>query len=528
MRFSTIAVVLAVFATAGYGYASLFTSSHTPAKNRVKSWPTVVDSRRVVQSPPPSAVQKLALGSVPERADDVERADKPNTDKARRLMPEKAQRAGLASAKKSKGQHPIALPTRKPVVILAAVAQVKRPDLPDAIEAQPVGAARLSTVSSTTQAAPSVEAEPTTTTQTVVAALKETADRLIAVTPPSLMQFLNPAAQRAQAEARSAIAKLEARDLASEKDFVRPASATPSATDEKAMAVIASDAADAPYSNIVTGSISGTKTRSAAPASTIQTASLAETAHAQGQRRLEVVAASRYGATEPARVGAPAVRKSERLALHEQLPAKITSHGIAKTERAAKSTAGHKAAPSAAGRVLAANARELEPAGTPSSSSTSAQPNWPPSPLMKPDVTEDNQVAELAPPVPSQLLRKRLTNTEIAALAQRRRRMALARLEAVERPAPRVRPRVLSKRTASRHSARKSSRRLNKLRRARRAKALRRRAALKRQHRRARKARVYNRKRRARRFRNYRQFQAYRNRAIANQLRRRRHIRGIY
>lgn len=527
MRFSTIAVVLAVFAVAGYGYASLFTSAHTSASNRVKSWPTVVDSRRVVQSPPPSVVEKIALAEVPERDGVVERVDKPNADEADLLITARAKSAGPASAKKVTGQHPIALPTKKPMVIVASVAKTRGPDQSTSLKLEPDDVARPAS----TQAVASVEVEKTSTTQTVVAALKETADRLIAVAPRSLVEILSPAAYVEQPKERLETAELQARDLETEKNFVRPSAEIASVTDENAVAVVATDANEAPFSNIVTGSITESSsanpaTRAIQAASVAEPASVAKTADADDQRRLQVVTATRFGSMEPYRLGAPVVPEKQALALHENASAKISSHRMTKTAREAKSAAKEQAKSAAAATVLAANARELERPETPSKTTAAAQPNWPPSPLMKPDMPGAD-AAETLPPAPSKLQRRKLTNAQIADLAQRRR-MALARLAAVERPTPHVRPRVLSKRKFKNRRVSKPSRRLNKLRRARRAKALRRRAALKRQHRRARQARIYQRKRRARRFRNYREFQAYRNRAIANQLRRRRHIRGIY
>lgn len=61
MRFSTIAAVLAAFSAAGFGYASLFSSSQTSNNSRVvTSWPTFVDGRRVVASKPEEKSTQLA------------------------------------------------------------------------------------------------------------------------------------------------------------------------------------------------------------------------------------------------------------------------------------------------------------------------------------------------------------------------------------------------------------------------------------------------------------------------------------
>ncbi|MEQ8823339.1 MAG: hypothetical protein RIC14_03100 [Filomicrobium sp.] len=61
MRFSTIAAVLAAFSAAGFGYASLFSSSQTSNNDRVvTSWPTFVDGRRIVASKPEEKPTQLA------------------------------------------------------------------------------------------------------------------------------------------------------------------------------------------------------------------------------------------------------------------------------------------------------------------------------------------------------------------------------------------------------------------------------------------------------------------------------------
>lgn len=54
MRFSTIGIVVAMFATGGYGYVSMFTAAGSPGGGaNVVGWPTLVDARHVIQMSEP-------------------------------------------------------------------------------------------------------------------------------------------------------------------------------------------------------------------------------------------------------------------------------------------------------------------------------------------------------------------------------------------------------------------------------------------------------------------------------------------
>lgn len=532
MRFGTIAAVLVVFSAAGYGYASLFTSSRAPVSNRVmKSWPTFVDGRRVVMAPPIRKVRKVARQdapketpqAAPQETHPVKTAAHLLTNNAVIPVPVRADRTKLAAVSPKLEPHPIALPARKPVLLIAAVAEEKVP-------VQVVADGKQSSDTASPTSAPvlaAVEDKQRAIPRTTVAALKVTTSEMVLAQTVAASEKLHSAAwpQNEKTQARPVIADLQSMELNSDQQLVRPSEPMQiRAVIERPIEVASNDSAGNRYSNIVTGSI----TLSDGPDSEALLSHAGPKAGATVEKhhnRLEIVAARRSYSPEVSQQLAYAAKWESQLAAREGLQAKASTRRL-DTPQATTRLRSQAASQAAKTTIaVASNALPEERATAHGARSNSLHP------FLKPIERAESHAATDAPPLPAKLLRQSAKRTAVASFVQRRRRL-MADRTAVIRPRPHARKPVAAKRAASRKKAskiarRRTARRAIKSRHAR-ASALRRRAALKRQRHRARQARLYKRKRRARRFRSYRQFQAYRNRAIANQIRRRRYYRGIY